>query len=287
MSALTDGDLGDEGIELDCLLEAIYRKYGYDFRSYSRAHLLRRLRRRLELDGIPSFSELQHRILYDPAVLATVLQDLSINVTEMFRDPEFYRTVRETVMPVLKTYPFVKIWHAGCASGEEVYSMAILLTEENFGTKYRIYATDFNESILARAKDGIYSLESMRDYTANYRLSGGRAAFSDYYTANYDSAIIARELKQSIVFAHHNLVTDGAFGEMHMIVCRNVLIYFNRQLQERVISLFADSLVRGGFLWIGSKESLRFADVRGDFEPVDEHCRLYRKKYVTDEGPDA
>jgi chemotaxis protein methyltransferase CheR len=277
------GSLENEKIEMDCLLEAIFRKYGYDFRSYSRSHVLRRLRRRVEIDGLLSFSELQHRVLYDESCLQRVLQDLSINVTEMFRDPAFYQVIRAEVIPVLRTYPFVRIWHAGCASGEEVYSMAILLKEGGLESRCRLYATDFNEATIEKAKDGIYSLADIRSYTANYQKSGGTGVFSDYYTASYDSAIMNRELKKDIVFAHHNLVTDGEFGEMHLIICRNVLIYFNRDLQKRVVSLFSRSLARGGFLWIGSKESLRYDDPEEAFEPVVENARLYRKRYGTDE----
>jgi chemotaxis protein methyltransferase CheR len=281
---MDDGSaLENERIELDCLLESIFRKYGYDFRAYSRSHVLRRLRRRLEVDHLGSLSELQHRVLYEESYLVRVLQDLSINVTEMFRDPTFYQVIRAEVLPVLKTYPFVKIWHAGCATGEEVYSMAILLREGGLESRCRIYATDFNEAALEKAKYGIYSLSDIRSYTANYMKSGGTESFSDYYTASYDSAIMNRELKKDIVFAHHNLVTDGEFGEMHLIVCRNVLIYFNRELQQRVVSLFSRSIIRGGFLWIGSKESLRYDDPEGVFEPVVESARLYRKRFGTNE----
>jgi chemotaxis protein methyltransferase CheR len=265
-------------IEFDLLIEAMFRKYGYDFRNYSKASLKRRITRRMALDHIPSLSAMQERVLYDRAFFETVLLDLSINVTEMFRDASFYKALRAKVLPALKQNQFIRIWHAGCSSGEEVYSMAILLTEENLYDKTRIYATDFNEKILQTAKEGIYSAKVMKESSRNYLLAGGTSAFSNYYTARYDHAILTRELKKNILFSGHNLAQDSSFGEMDVIVCRNVLIYFNKELQNRVLSLFNESLVAGGFLCLGSKESIRFADCSADFADVDGEHKIYRKK---------
>ncbi len=267
-----------EDIELQLLLEAIYLKYGYDFRDYARASVKRRLTHRLALSGLQSFSEMQHVALRDQQYFEQILLDLSINVTEMFRDPSFYRALRSEIIPVLKTYPFIKIWHAGCASGEEVYSMAILLLEEKMYNRCQIYATDFNEVVLQQAQEAIYPVEKMKQYSTNYLLAGGKYSLADYYTASYNLAILHQELKKNILFAAHNLVTDGAFGEMHLIMCRNVLIYFNKELQSRVVKLFADSLCRQGFLCLGSKESLRFSPYADFFEEVVPHEKIYRKK---------
>lgn len=267
-----------EDIELQLLLEAIYLQYGYDFRDYARASVKRRLSHRLALSGLQSFSQLQHAVLRDRQLFEQITLDLSISVTEMFRDPSFYRALRQEVVPVLKTYPFVKIWHAGCASGEEVYSMAILLTEENLYNRCQIYATDFNELVLQQAREAIYPVEKMKQYSTNYLQAGGQSTLADYYTASYDLAIIHQELKKNILFAAHNLVTDGTFGEMHLIMCRNVLIYFNKELQSRVVKLFVDSLCRQGFLCLGSKESLRFSPYHDLFEEVIPHEKIYRKK---------
>ena len=268
----------NEKIELRLLLEAIYLKYGYDFRNYAKASVKRRLLRRLSLDGITSLSEMQHKILYDREFFETLLLDLSINVTEMFRDPAFYQALRKVVMPILKTYPFVKIWHAGCATGEEVYSMAILLKEEGLYDRTQIYATDFNEVVLQKAKEGIYPIDRIQDYTYNYQKAGGMESFADYYTAKYESAIINNALKKNVVFADHNLTTDRVFGEMNLIMCRNVLIYFNAELQNRVFGLFYDSLCSNGFLCLGSKESLKFSKYADEFEVVANIEKIYRKK---------
>ena len=270
----------NERIEMELLLEGIFRKYGYDFRDYANTHTRRRLRHRLEISGMASFSRMQHRVIHDRDFFNTLLSDLSINVTEMFRDPWFYQAVRERVIPHLATYPFVKVWHAGCSAGQEVYSMGILLEEEGLKERTQVYATDFNEEILARARAGIYPMEDVRNYTRNYQLSGGRRPFSDYYTADYDHVIVKQSLKERVLFSSHNLATDGVFGEMHAIFCRNVLIYFNRELQNRVLKLFHDSLCPGGFLCLGSKESLKFSDLWDGFEPVGDRERIYRKKRV-------
>lgn len=271
-------DVETENIELRVLLEAIYLKYGYDFREYSPASVKRRIMHRLSLSGLNNLSELQHRVLYDVEFFETLLRDLSINVTEMFRDPSFYKALRDEVIPILKTYPFVKIWHAGCSTGEEVYSMAILLQEEGLYKRAQLYATDFNDVVLQKAKEGIYPVEHVKDYTQNYQKAGGKEAFVNYYTAKHDHIIINRGLRTNIVFANHNLVTDGVFGEMDLILCRNVLIYFTKELQNRVIQLFAESLCHHGILGLGSKESLRFSAYGDQFEELVRDEKIYRKK---------
>ncbi|MDX1301583.1 protein-glutamate O-methyltransferase CheR [Photobacterium sp.] len=272
--------ISDEQLEIQLLLEAIFRKYGYDFRNYAFAHTKRRLEHRRAHEGLRNFSEMQHRLICEEPFFNKVLLDLSINVTEMFRDPWFYQRVRDTVVPHLKTYPFIKVWHAGCSSGQEVYSMGILLEEEGVKDRVQIYATDFNERILEKAKLGIYPMDLVREYTANYQQSGGTRSFSDYYAADYDNVVMKSFLKDKMLFSPHNLVTDGVFGEMNIIFCRNVLIYFNRELQNRVLQLFCDSLCPGGFLCLGSKESLRFSDVADQFDVVSEREKIYRKKRI-------
>ena len=267
-----------ENIEIRLLLEAVHRKYGYDFRDYSKAHIKRRIKHRIQLTDFNSISEMTHRVLYDQSFFETFLLDLSINVTEMFRDPSFYLKLREKVVPFLKTYPFIKVWNAGCATGEEVYSIAILLKEEGLYEKTQVYATDFNQVVIEKAKEGIYPVNSIKKYTQNYQKAGGLGSFADYYTANYDSVIFDQSLKKNIVFADHNLVTDSVFGEMNMIVCRNVLIYFNRNQQGRVIGLFLNSLCPGGFLCLGSKEDLRFSEHFSDFSIISEKGKIYRRK---------
>lgn len=269
----------NENIEIELFLQAIYMKFGYDFRNYGKAHIKRRVRHRISVSGFNNVSELIHKILYNPVFYQDVLQDLSITVTEMFRDPEFYLAVRKEVVALLKTYPFIKIWHAGCATGEEVYSMAILLKEEGLLNRSQIYATDFNHMALQKARNGIYPIDRIKEYTQNYQKSGGKASFSDYYNARYESVILNESLKENIVFADHNLVTDGVFGEMNMVVCRNVMIYFDKDLQNKVIKLFYDSLVPGGFLCLGSKESLRFAANAHKFDVTTEKEKIYRKKF--------
>ncbi len=265
-------------IEIDCLLEAVFRRWGYDFRDYSRAHVRRRLLHRMDMAGMGSVAEMMHRALTDREFFGSLLAALSINVTEMFRDPPFYRALREEIVPRLRTWPFVKIWHAGCATGEEVYSMAIVLREAGLEGRARIYATDFNPEALRRAKDGIYPLEAMRNYTRNYQAAGGEGSFADHYTARYDSALLDRSLRANIVFSEHNLVTDGVFGEMHLIFCRNVLIYFNAQLQARVLDLFHDSLCPGGFLCLGTKESMQFSGHPQAFEQVLAGQKIFRRR---------
>ena len=268
-----------EKIEIQLLLEAVFLRYGYDFRDYSTAHIRRRIRRHLELSGMDNISAMQHRLLNDYDFFQTLLHDLSINVTEMFRDPSFYLAVRKTVVPILATHPFIKVWHAGCATGEELYSMAILLKEEGLFSRLQLYGTDFNDQVLQKAKEGIIPAKAIQEYTKSYQLSGGKNSFADYYTARYERALLARELKEKVLFANHNLVADQVFGEMQMIVCRNVLIYFGKELQDKVIRLFYDSLCRGGILCLGSKESLRFSSLQSNFTQLVEKEKIYQKSY--------
>lgn len=267
-----------EQIEIFLLLEAIYQKYGYDFREYSESHVYRRIKNRQLLSGIESISQMQYRVLYDEVFAAQCISDLSITVTEMFRDADFYLALRETVIPVLKTYPFIKVWHAGCATGEEVYSMAILLHEEGLYEKSVIYATDFNQNALNKAKEGIFSGRLIKEYTHNYQTSGGKSSFSDYYTSEDGSVILNRSLKKNIVWANHNLVTDSAFAEVNLLLCRNVFIYFNKSLQSRVLNLFSESLVNGGVLCLGSKESIELSDT-GHYSVMNKKQSIYRKRY--------
>jgi len=275
--------MNNESIEIQLFLEALYLKYGYDFRNYSKASIKRRIEQRLGRSNLPNISTMQHKILYDKKFFETMFLDLSINVTEMFRDPLFYKALRKTVLPILKTYPYIKIWHAGCSTGEEVYSMAILLKEEGLLDKALLYATDVNEKVLKKAKEGIYPLDKIKDFTTNYQMSGGKTSFSDYYVAKYDAAIMDKSLKENVVFSQHNLVTDGVFGEMHLIICRNVLIYFNRELQNSVISLFNESLIRKGLLCLGSKESLRFSNHVDHFSELVGNQKIYQKKLTKNE----
>jgi chemotaxis protein methyltransferase CheR len=269
-----------EKLEIHLLLEAIYQKYGYDFREYARSSLMRRLEFIRQKSGCQYISEMIPKLLYDESFINQLLLDMSVTVTEMFRDPDFFNELRTKVIPMLKTYPFVKIWHAGCATGEEVYSMAILLKEEGFYDRVQIYATDMNQESLQIAEEGIYPIESMRKFTNNYNKSGGIGSFSDYYFAKYHMAKINDELKKNIVFVNHNLVTDHTFGEMHLIICRNVLIYFNRDLKNKVLSLFNQSLVHRGFLCLGSKESLEFTDISSDYEHISAKWRVFRQKLI-------
>ncbi len=267
----------NQNLELDLLLEAIFQKYGYDFRSYSRASIKRRVLGGLARTGLESISKMQHEVIHDPVFFASLINELTVSVTEMFRDPCFFAAVRSKVVPILAQQPFIKLWHAGCASGEEVYSMAIVLSEAGLLDKTRIYATDLNVTMIDRARDGIFPIDKIKTYTSGYQQAGGVESFSQYYTARYDSAVLKSSLKENIVFADHNLTTDACFGEMDMIVCRNVLIYFGRDLQSRVVKLFSQSLAEGGFFCLGAKESLRL--VRGDhgFERFGRKERIYRK----------
>jgi len=269
------GDLED--IELSLLLEGVFRQYGFDFREYAPASLRRRVWRRVFAEGLETISALQNKLLHDPACMERLLLDLSINVTAMFRDPAFYLAFREKVVPILRTYPFTRIWVAGCSTGEEVYSLAILLEEEQVYDRARIYATDINESVLDRARSGVFPLDKMREYTQNYIKGGGTRAFSEYYLAKYDGAQFQRSLIENVVFAQHNLVSDHSFNEFNVIICRNVMIYFDRTLQERVHRLFFDSLVTFGALGLGHKESIRFSPHEAGYEELDPSEKLYRK----------
>lgn len=266
-----------ERIEIDLLLEGIRKRWGYDFRHYSYASLKRRLDLARTESGSEHFTQLLDQLLHDQHAFDSFLKHMSITVTEMFRDPPYYRHVREKVIPALRTYPFVKIWHAGCATGEEAYSMAILLHEEGYLDRTRIYATDFNKCSLDAADKAVYSAKNLETYAANYYESGGKRDFSDYFISGYDRVKLKDFLKQRITFSYHNLVTDGVFGEMNLISCRNVLIYFDKVLQERVLGLFADSLRHSGFLCLGAKESLNFSDVKSLFEPLDGQKAIYKK----------
>ena len=266
-----------ESLEIRLLLEGVYRHYGFDFREYAPASLRRRLWRRAHAEGLETISALQDRVLHDPECMQRLLRDLSINVTAMFRDPTFYLAFREKVVPLLRTYPFTRIWHAGCSTGEEVYSVAILLHEEGLYDRARIYATDINDAVLAQARAGVFPLEKMQEYTRNYIKAGGTRAFSDYYVAKYGGARFQRSLVDNVVFAEHNLVSDGPFNEFNVIFCRNVMIYFDRPLQERVHELFYESLVVFGILALGHKESLRFAPRADSYEALDAAERIYRR----------
>ena len=267
----------NKAIELKLLIEAIYLRYSYDFRDYSSASLKRRVLLALKQMHCENISQLQRRILYDPQAFMELLQFLTIPVSEMFRDPSYYLALREQVIPVLCTYPSLKIWIAGCSTGEEVYSMAILLKEEGLLDRTILYATDINPRSLERARQGIFNIDNMRQYTSNYQGAGGKHSLSDYYTAAYDSAIMDKSLKENITFADHSLATDSVFAETQLISCRNVLIYFNKPLQNRAFGLFYDSLCHRGFLGLGSKETVEFSGYAEQFEAFDKPERVFRK----------
>jgi chemotaxis protein methyltransferase CheR len=267
-----------EALEISLLLEGVHQYYGFDFRQYARASLRRRLWRRVYAERLTTISGLQERVLHDRTAMERLLLDLSINVTSMFRDPGFFAAFRQHVVPALRTYPFLRIWNAGCSTGEETYSLAILLREVGLYERTRIYATDINESVLASAAEGIYPLAKMQEYTENYLAAGGSRSFSDYYRAAYDRAQLDRSLTENVVFAAHNLVSDRSFNEFHVIVCRNVMIYFDRSLQQQVHQLFLDSLVPFGVLALGRKETLVHSDHAERFDVVDDLERIYRKR---------
>ncbi|HEX6837788.1 MAG TPA: protein-glutamate O-methyltransferase CheR [Polyangia bacterium] len=285
---LDGGRAGDEGaartrdeeletIELHLLTEAVFRRYGLDFRNYALASLRRRVQLAMQEEGARTISALTDRLLHDPPAMERLLLRLSINVTAMFRDPGFFLSLRQKVVPHLRSYPFVRIWHAGCSTGEEVYSMAILLAEEGLYDRCRIYATDMNEVALQRARDGIVSLDAMQEYSTNYLRAGGHGSLSDYYTANYGHAIFRQALRKNAIFSQHNLVTDGSFNEFNLILCRNVMIYFNTALQNRVHQLLYASLRRYGVLGLGRKESLRGTPHEPDYEVLDDGERIFRR----------
>jgi chemotaxis protein methyltransferase CheR len=266
-----------EAVETQLLMEGIFRHYGFDFRDYSLPSLKRRVWKRIYEEGLSTISGLQEKVLHDPSCMERLLLDLSINTTAMFRDPSFYLAFRRQVVPLLRTYPFVRIWHAGCSTGEEVYSMAILLQEEGLYDRCRIYATDINESVLQKAKDGIFPIATMQENTANYMAAGGTGTFSEYYTARYDFAIFRPSLRENVVFAQHNLVTDASFNHFNVIFCRNVLIYFNNTLQDRVQKLFLNSMEMFGILGLGKKETIRYTAVADSYDDIDRDERLYRR----------
>ena len=267
-------------IEMQLLMEAIFLRYGYDFRNYSKAHIRRRVLHHLSMSLIPNVTLLQERILRDRNFFNNFLDDLSINVTEMFRDPEFYKSLKTNIIPKLKTYAYFKVWHAGCATGEEVYSIAILLKEEGLLDRCQIYATDFNRKVLEIAKEGVYQKSEIEQYEKIYVLSGGEGKLSDYYKSRYGSVIFEKSLSSKVVFADHNLVTDNVFAEDNLILCRNVLIYFEKSLQDQVIGLFYKSLVSGGILCLGTKESIKFSGYEKLFDVVDEKQKIYKKKIL-------
>ena len=272
--AVIDPDL--DPLETDLVLDAVNRRYGFDFRGYSRASLERRIRSVCDRHGMRHIAELIPRLLHEPSFVDQFVNGISVNVTEPFRDPGVFAAMREELFPVLQTYPYFKIWHAGCASGEEVYSLAILLHEAGLLERAQIYATDINTEALTRARDGIYPLESLRKAEKGYRQAGGQAELSDYYTAQYGAARFAPMLRKQLVCSQHNLVTDAPFGEMVLVICRNVLIYFERELQNRVVELFRASLGHRGYLMLGSKESLTYMPVGAEFELLDREARIYR-----------
>lgn len=266
-----------EDVEISLLLDGLYRVYGFDFREYSRPSLRRRILELMQAEKLGTISAFQDRILHDSACLNRFVLGLAVHATSMFRDPSFYLTFRRKVVPLLKTYPTVMIWIAGCSTGEEVYSLAILLAEEGLYNRCRIYATDISDAVLRKARDGIFPLATMREYTNNYHLAGGVSEFSDYYTAHYDSVIFSSALKKNVVFSEHNLATDGSFNEFQVILCRNVMIYFNKDLQLRVHNLLYDSLSMFGVFGIGNKESLKFTPRAAFYEHLNKSDKLYRK----------
>lgn len=266
-----------EEIEVALLLEGLWRHHGLDFRDYARSSLRRRLRNALQSEGLANISQLQALVLHDATALERLLGHLSVHVTSMFRDPSFFRALRDEVVPLLRSYPFVRIWHAGCSTGEEVYSLAIVLEEEGLYDRCRIYATDMNAQVLDRARAGIFSLDLMQEYTSHYIEAGGKRAFSDWYVANYDHAIVKQSLRRNVVFAQHNLVTDGSFNEFHLVLCRNVMIYFNTALQTRVHELIYQSLRRFGILALGRREVLDHTVHEGDYETLNGSERIYRR----------
>ncbi|RFU67404.1 protein-glutamate O-methyltransferase CheR [Peribacillus saganii] len=267
-----------ENIEIDLLLQAVYRVSGFDFRKYMRSSILRRIQHRMNIDKIQTISGLQEKVLHEKDYVEKLLNDFSINVTEMFRDPEFFYSFRKNVIPHLRNLSEIRIWHAGCSTGEEAFSMAILLQEEGLYDKAKIYATDMNEKVLRKAEKGILPLSRMQSYTKNYLQSGGLQAFSEYYTADYENAYVLPKILGNIIFAQHNLAIDRSFNEFHVIICRNVMIYFTAELQNSVHELFFDSLSKGGFLGLGSKETLSNSPYAENYQIFDIAGKIYRKK---------
>lgn len=266
-----------EDIEISLLLEGVYRHSGHDFRGYAPATVRRRVLHALSQEGLETISALQAKVLHDPAALTRLRDTLSINVTEMFRDPPFYQALRDQVLPVLRTHPFLRVWHAGCATGEEVYSLAILLSEAGLLERTRLYATDISAPALAVARRGIYPLEKLSEYARNYRLSGGERPFASYFTAQYDHGLMHSGLRRNIIWGQHNLVTDSSFNEFHLILCRNVLIYFTPALRAQVQALLLDSLIPFGVLGLGRHETLDFSEHQHHFETLNLSEKLYRR----------
>jgi chemotaxis protein methyltransferase CheR len=267
-----------EDIEIRLLLEALFRRYHYDFRNYAQASLKRRLRQARDQMGLPTFSALQDRMLRDPATVSRLLGFLTVQVSELFRDPAYFRAIREKVVPHLRTYPSLKIWIAGCSSGEELYSFVILFREEGLEDRTLFYATDISQDALDAAARGIYPLDRIRTFTENHQLSGGKSSLSDYYSTAYGHAAFDKSLRERVVFSDHSLVTDAVFAEMHLISCRNVMIYFDRSLQDRAVGLFCGSLARKGFLGLGAKESLRFSQYAGSFGEFVREEKIYQRR---------
>lgn len=267
-----------EDIEVHLLLEALYRRYHYDFRHYARASIKRRLRQAREQMRYPSLSALQDALLHDDAVVARLLDYLTVQVSEMFRDPSYFRAMREQVVPHLRTYPSLKLWVAGCSGGEELYSFAILLHEEGLLGRTLIYATDINPAALETAQKGIYALDRLAAFTRNHQRAGGKSSLSDYYTTAYGRAVFDKALREQVVFSDHSLVTDAVFAECQLVSCRNVMIYFDRPLQDRALGLFRDSLSRRGFLGLGSKETLRFSAHAGAFTEFVREEKIYQRR---------
>jgi chemotaxis protein methyltransferase CheR len=254
--------------EAELLLNDLLEVYGYDFTCYSKASLLRRLNRLMIMDKFPSFAEFRYKVRTDQHYLKRFIEEITVNVTEMFRDPDFYALIRNTILPMLASKAFIRIWHAGCATGEEVYSLAILLKEANMLHRSLLYATDLNPDVLEKAKQGIFPLSAMKQYSANYIQMGGVQDFSSYYTAKYDRVIFNEELKRKMIFSTHNLVSDSSFNEFQLILCRNVLIYFDKPLQDRVFHLFDVSLENLGYLALGAKETLRFSGITSKYKQL-------------------
>jgi len=265
-------------LEIQLFLEALYQRYHYDFRHYARASIKRRLIQARDQLGFASVSAMQDRVLHDPAILPRLLGYLTVQVSEMFRDPSYFRALREKVLPHLRTYPSLKVWIAGCSAGEELYSLAILFREEGLYERTLFYATDINSQALAAAEAGVYALDRIRKFTENHQKSGGKSSLSDYYVAAYGRAVFDKTLRERVVFSDHSLVTDAVFGEMHLISCRNVMIYFDRPLQDRAIGLFRDSLTRKGFLGLGSKENLRFSAHANAFSDFVSAEKIYQRR---------
>jgi chemotaxis protein methyltransferase CheR len=267
-----------EAIEIELLLTGLAQRYGFDFRNYSRASLTRRIRSAQHGEGASSVSALQEKLLHDPVATLRFVEALSVHTTEMFRDADVYRALRDDVIPLLRTYPFVRIWHAGCSTGEEVYSLAILLAEAGLYERCRIYATDISDRVLKRAQDGVFPLQNMRQYTRAYQRAGGLDDFSSYYVADHEQAIFRQSLRRQLVFSQHSLVCDAAFNEFHLIVCRNVLLYFDQLLRQRALDLFHNSLIGLGMLVLGKKESLDYTPLVDHYQELRPSSRIYRRR---------